>query len=67
MPSWRKKVRKISGHMRVVKVKKTAKGERIRVLGHRNTTDSNASKINRNARKKGIWNFQDSGRTNHKK
>jgi len=61
MPCWRRKVRKIDGKNRHVKVMYDPRSqtERVRVLGHRNTRDDTASKANRARRKPGYWNNPD--------
>jgi len=42
MAYWKQKYRKINGERRLVKVRKTPKGEQVRVVGNRNYTDKNA-------------------------
>jgi CTP:phosphocholine cytidylyltransferase-like protein len=58
--SWTKRIRKIDGKRRKVKVRKIGGREQIRMFGVRNLTDKSAKKIKR-YRKKRYYSATDSG------
>jgi CTP:phosphocholine cytidylyltransferase-like protein len=58
--SWTKRIRKIDGKRRKVKVRKIGGREQIRMFGVRNLTDKSAKKIKR-YRKKRYYSSTDSG------
>ena len=66
MVLWEKRIRKMDGKKRVVKVRTTANGkELVRVLGNRNYKDATAPKGRK--RVKGYYNHSDSGKKNYKR
>jgi len=62
---WTERYRMINGERRLVKVRKIAGREQIRIPGVRNTTDKNASRRNRKQRTKDYRNHPDSGIPNY--
>ena len=66
MVTWKRKYRKIDGENRLVKVRRIAGREQVRVVGHRNLTDKTARRIGR-TRQKGVYSPTDACNRTRKK
>ena len=63
--SWKKRIRKINGERRFVKVRKRAGKEQVRILNVRNLTDKTARRLGRK-REKFRYSSTDKGARGHR-